>query len=205
MIEEEAKAFAEATGCTVKEDAGRGWRRVVASPVPQRIIEFDAVKDLMDANCIVVSTGGGVPVFEANDAYKGVAAVIDKDRSASILAAGFKADMLVILTAVEKVCVNFGKRPSFALLRRPPPWPCRCTAIFHVVRVGRDHRLLHGLQRVHRRGHRARELVREKDGLCHRHGVGHRLARQRHHEPDHLERHRHALARPRAALWYRSR
>lgn len=107
MIEEEAKAFAEATGCTVKEDAGRGWRRVVASPVPQRIIEFDAVKDLMDANCIVVSTGGGVPVFEANDAYKGVAAVIDKDRSASILAAGFKADMLVILTAVEKVCVNF--------------------------------------------------------------------------------------------------
>ena len=107
MIEEEAKAFAEATGCTVKEDAGRGWRRVVASPVPQRIIEFDAVKDLMVANCIVVSTGGGVPVFEANDAYKGVAAVIDKDRSASILAAGFKADMLVILTAVEKVCVNF--------------------------------------------------------------------------------------------------
>ena len=84
----------------------------------------------MDAGYIVVSTGGGgVPVFEANDAYKGVAAVIDKDRSASMLAAGFKADMLVILTAVEKVCVNFGKRPSFAPSRRPPPWPCRCTAI----------------------------------------------------------------------------
>lgn len=110
MTEDEARAFAEATGCTVKEDAGRGWRRVVASPIPQRIVEFDAVKDLMDDGYVVISTGGGgVPVFEANDSYQGVAAVIDKDRSASMLAAGFKADMLVILTAVEKVCVNYGK------------------------------------------------------------------------------------------------
>ncbi len=110
MTEEEAKDFAAKTGCTVKEDAGRGWRRVVASPIPQRIVEFDAVKDLMDDGYIVVSTGGGgVPVFEANDSYQGVAAVIDKDRSASMLASGFKADMLVILTAVEKVCINYGK------------------------------------------------------------------------------------------------
>ncbi|ANE22632.1 MAG: carbamate kinase [Eggerthellaceae bacterium] len=110
MTEEEAKALAEKTGCTVKEDAGRGWRRVVASPKPQRIVEFDAVKDLMDAGYIVVSTGGGgIPVIEANDSYHGVPAVIDKDNSASMLAASFKADMLVILTAVEKVCINFGK------------------------------------------------------------------------------------------------
>ncbi len=110
MTEEEAKALAEATGCTVKEDAGRGWRMVVASPTPRRIVEFDAVKDLMDAGYVVVSTGGGgVPVFERNDHYYGVPAVIDKDRSAAMLASGFKADMLVILTAVEKVAVNFGK------------------------------------------------------------------------------------------------
>jgi carbamate kinase len=110
MTEQEAKALAEATGCVVKEDAGRGWRRVVASPIPQRIVEFDAVKDLWEAGYIVVSTGGGgIPVFEANDSYRGVPAVIDKDRSAAMLASSFKADMLVILTAVEKVCINFGK------------------------------------------------------------------------------------------------
>ncbi len=109
MTEEEAQALADKTGYTVREDAGRGWRRVVASPQPQRIVEFDAVKDLMDEGYIVVSTGGGgIPVIEANDSYHGVAAVIDKDNSASMLAAAFHADMLVILTAVEKVCINFG-------------------------------------------------------------------------------------------------
>lgn len=110
MSEEEAKAKAAETGWTFKEDSGRGWRQVVASPKPQRIVEFDAVKDLMDAGYIVISTGGGgVPVFEQNDSYVGVPAVIDKDRSSALLAAGFKADMLVILTAVEKVCINFNK------------------------------------------------------------------------------------------------
>ncbi len=65
LTEEEAKAKADETGCTFKEDAGRGWRQVVASPKPERIVEFDAVKDLMDDGYIVVSTGGGgVPVFE---------------------------------------------------------------------------------------------------------------------------------------------
>ncbi len=110
MTEEEAKAKAAETGWTFKEDAGRGWRQVVASPKPQRIVEFDAVKDLMDAGYIVVSTGGGgVPVFQKDDGYVGVPAVIDKDRSSAKLASDFKADMLVILTAVEKVCVNYGK------------------------------------------------------------------------------------------------
>lgn len=110
LSEEEAKAKAAETGWTFKEDAGRGWRQVVASPKPVRIVEFDAVKDLMDAGYIVVSTGGGgVPVFEKEGLYEGVPAVIDKDRSSAKLAADFGADMLVILTAVEKVCVNFGK------------------------------------------------------------------------------------------------
>lgn len=110
MTEEEAKAYAEKTGCEVREGAGRGWRRVVASPKPVRIVEFDAVKDLFDNGYLVVSTGGGgIPVIEKDGSYQGVPAVIDKDRSASMLAADFEADMLVILTAVEKVCINFGK------------------------------------------------------------------------------------------------
>ena len=110
MTEEEAKAKAAETGWTFKEDAGRGWRQVVASPKPERIVEFDAVKDLMDNGYIVVSTGGGgVPVFETDKGYEGVPAVIDKDRSSAKLAADFGADMLVILTAVEKVCINFNK------------------------------------------------------------------------------------------------
>ena len=108
LTEEEAKAKAAETGYTFKEDAGRGWRQVVASPKPRRIVESDAIQDLFDDGYIVVCTGGGgVPVFERNDTYEGVPAVIDKDRSAAMMAATFKADMLVILTAVEKVAINF--------------------------------------------------------------------------------------------------
>jgi carbamate kinase len=110
LTKEEAEAKAAETGWTYKEDAGRGWRQVVASPKPRRIVESDAIRDLFDAGYVVVCTGGGgVPVFEANDSYTGVPAVIDKDRSAAMMAATFDADMLVILTAVEKVAVNFGK------------------------------------------------------------------------------------------------
>lgn len=116
MTEEEAQKKAKEMGITVKEDSGRGWRQVVASPTPQRIVEFDAVKDLMDAGYIVISTGGGgVPVIEKNDSYVGVPAVIDKDRSSAKLAADFKADMLVILTAVEKVYINFNTPEQKAL------------------------------------------------------------------------------------------
>lgn len=116
LTEEEAKRRSEETGYVYKEDAGRGWRQVVASPKPQRIVEFDAIKDLMDDGYIVVSTGGGgVPVIERNDSYEGVPAVIDKDRSSAKLAADFKADMLVILTAVEKVYINFGTPQQTAL------------------------------------------------------------------------------------------
>ena len=88
MDEETAKAKAEAMGITVKEDAGRGWRQVVASPIPKRIVEFDAVRDLVEDGYVVVSTGGGgVPVFETENGYVGTPAVIDKDRSSALMAA----------------------------------------------------------------------------------------------------------------------
>ncbi len=110
LTEEEAKRRAAEDGATYAEDVGRGWRMMVASPRPQRIVELDAIKDLMDDGYIVIAAGGGgVPVFEYDDSYHGVPAVIDKDRTSAKLAADFKADMLVILTAVEKVAVNFGK------------------------------------------------------------------------------------------------
>jgi len=106
--EEEAAKLMEETGNKYVEDAGRGWRQVVASPAPVRIVEFDAIKDLVDDGYLVVSTGGGgVPVIEEDGGYRGVPAVIDKDRSSAKLAADFKADMLVILTAVPKVAINF--------------------------------------------------------------------------------------------------
>ena len=107
MDEETAKAKAAEMGITVKEDAGRGWRQVVASPIPKRIVEFDAVRDLVEDGYVVVSTGGGVPVFETENGYVGTPAVIDKDRSSALMAAELGADMLIILTAVEKVCINF--------------------------------------------------------------------------------------------------
>ena len=108
LTEEEAMKRAEETGYTYKEDAGRGWRQVVASPIPKRIVEFDAVRDLVEDGYVVVSTGGGgVPVFETENGYVGTPAVIDKDRSSALMASELNADMLVILTAVEKVCVNF--------------------------------------------------------------------------------------------------
>ena len=111
VVDANDPAFQDPTkpvGATFKEDAGRGWRQVVASPAPVRIVEFDAIKDLVDDGYLVVSTGGGgVPVVEEDGGYRGVPAVIDKDRSSAKLAADFKADMLVILTAVPKVAINF--------------------------------------------------------------------------------------------------
>lgn len=109
--EEEAKAIAAEKGYTMKEDAGRGWRRVVASPLPVEIVELDAVKTLNDVGFVVVTVGGGgIPVVrnEAGD-LEGVAAVIDKDLASEKLARDMDADALVILTAVEKVSINFKK------------------------------------------------------------------------------------------------
>ncbi|MDI7277307.1 MAG: carbamate kinase [Anaerolineae bacterium] len=98
-------------GWTVREDAGRGWRRMIASPIPLKIIEQDAIKALVDAGFIVVGVGGGgVPVIEDEAGMlKGAIAVIDKDRASSLLASALKADLFLISTAVEKVALNYNK------------------------------------------------------------------------------------------------
>lgn len=106
--EEEAKALVEEKGYTVKEDAGRGYRRVVASPVPMKIVELDSVKRLFDTTIVVTCGGGGIPVVEnADGTLEGVPAVIDKDLAAEKLAEDIDADTLLILTEVEKVAINF--------------------------------------------------------------------------------------------------
>jgi carbamate kinase len=108
--EDRAKLF-EQEGWMVKEDAGRGWRRMIASPQPLRIVERDAIKALIDAGFIVVGVGGGgIPVVEdEHGMLKGVFAVIDKDRASALLAADLQVDLLLISTAVEKVAINFNK------------------------------------------------------------------------------------------------
>ena len=111
MEEAEAKRREKEMGWSVVEDAGRGWRRVVASPMPKDIVELVSVKTLIDAGVIVITVGGGgIPVIDAgNGTYRGVAAVIDKDFASSLLASEIKADLFLIATAVEKVAINFGK------------------------------------------------------------------------------------------------
>ena len=100
----------EANGVRCMEDAGRGYRVVVASPMPQRIRELETIKTLVNAGHIVITCGGGgIPVISENGKLVGVNAVIDKDNASSLLAAQLGADYLVILTAVEKVAINFGK------------------------------------------------------------------------------------------------
>ena len=98
-------------GYNVIEDAGRGYRRVVASPKPQSIIEIESIRDMVDAGLVVVACGGGgIPVYKTEGHHlKGAAAVIDKDFASCVLAQQVNADTLIILTAVEKVAINFGK------------------------------------------------------------------------------------------------
>jgi len=111
MDEVEAVRRTETEGWNVVEDAGRGWRRVVASPLPQRVIERDAVKELLDAGFVVITVGGGgIPVVKDDGGnLVGMAAVIDKDFASSLLGQSIGADLLLISTAVEKVSLNFGK------------------------------------------------------------------------------------------------
>lgn len=110
--EEEAKKIAEEKGYTMKEDAGRGWRRVVASPNPKRIAEIDSVKRLWDSTIVITAGGGGIPVIENMDgSLTGVPAVIDKDLAAERLAEDMETDILLILTEVDKVSINF-KKPN---------------------------------------------------------------------------------------------
>ncbi|MDD6004354.1 MAG: carbamate kinase [Firmicutes bacterium] len=110
MSKEEADKIAEEKGFVFVEDAGRGYRRVVPSPKPVEIVELNVVEQLVNAGDIVITVGGGgIPVVKTDDGLKGVAAVIDKDRASSKLALDMNADMLVILTAVDRVCINFNK------------------------------------------------------------------------------------------------
>ena len=108
---EQADSIAAATGYTFIEDAGRGYRRVVPSPMPVKIVELPVVERLVGLHGVVITVGGGgIPVEEIGPGdYQGVAAVIDKDRASAKLALDLKADMLVILTAVDKVAVNYNK------------------------------------------------------------------------------------------------
>lgn len=108
--EAEAKKIMNEKGYVFKEDAGRGWRRVVASPNPKRIAELDSVKRLWDTTIVVTAGGGGIPVIENLDgSLTGVPAVIDKDLAAERLAEDMETDILLILTEVDKVCLNFNK------------------------------------------------------------------------------------------------
>ena len=111
MTREEADRMVAERGYDVIEDAGRGWRRVVASPQPVSIIEIESIRDMVNAGLVVVACGGGgIPVYKTEGHHlKGAAAVIDKDFAACVLAQQVEADTLIILTAVEKVAVNFGK------------------------------------------------------------------------------------------------
>lgn len=111
MSEAEAKRRQTEQGWSVVEDAGRGWRRVVASPLPKEIVELETVETLLEKGIVTITVGGGgIPVVDSgNGIYCGVAAVIDKDYASSLLARAIKADLFVISTAVEKVAINFGK------------------------------------------------------------------------------------------------
>jgi carbamate kinase len=111
MEEGEARRREREMNWSVVEDAGRGWRRVVASPLPKEIIEIDSVKLLLKAGQVVITVGGGgIPVVDRGDGELiGTAAVIDKDFASSLLAQTIKADLLLIATAVEKVAIHFGK------------------------------------------------------------------------------------------------
>ncbi len=116
MTKEDAERIEAEKGYTFVEDAGRGYRRVVPSPQPKRIVEIGVVNKLVDDDVVVITVGGGgIPVVETPEGLKGTAAVIDKDKSCARLAEDLNADMLVILTAVDRVCINFNKPDQKAL------------------------------------------------------------------------------------------
>ncbi|HJA72853.1 MULTISPECIES: carbamate kinase [Lactobacillaceae] len=107
---EQADQIAADKGYTFKEDAGRGYRQVVPSPLPQKIIELDSIETLINnGDLVIAGGGGGIPVVITDEGLKGVPAVIDKDRSSALLADNINADKLIILTAVDYVYINFNK------------------------------------------------------------------------------------------------
>lgn len=110
MDEREARRREREMGWTIAEDAGRGWRRVVPSPMPKEIVELDSIRLLIEAGIVVITVGGGgIPVVDIGEGeYRGVAAVIDKDYASSLLARALQADLFLIATAVERVALHFG-------------------------------------------------------------------------------------------------
>ena len=122
MTREEAQRMVAERGYDVVEDAGRGWRRVVASPQPKAIVEIESIRDMVEAGLVVVACGGGgIPVFRTEGHHlKGAAAVIDKDFASCVLAQQVEADALIILTAVEKVAIHFGQPDETWLDRLTP-------------------------------------------------------------------------------------
>lgn len=111
MDEADAEALSKSEGWTVQEDSGRGWRRVIASPKPVRIVELDSIKHLVQQGALVICCGGGgVTVIESDDnELVGIEAVIDKDRVSALLAESIQAELLLIPTGVEKIALNIGK------------------------------------------------------------------------------------------------
>ncbi|CAM9122790.1 carbamate kinase [Mycoplasma todarodis] len=110
LTEEQGKELAKQNGWIVKEDSGRGWRRVVASPKPIDIVEKNILKKLSDDNVILIAGGGGgIPVYKENNDLIGIDAVIDKDFTSATMAELVDADTFIILTAVDKIIINFGK------------------------------------------------------------------------------------------------
>ena len=110
--QDQAEAIAKEKGYTMREDAGRGWRRVVASPVPQKIVEIGTLKTLWDTTIAIACGGGGIPVIVREDGtLEGIPAVIDKDLAAQKLAEAMEADILLILTEVDAVSIDF-KKPT---------------------------------------------------------------------------------------------
>jgi len=116
--EARAKRYRDEGGWHIMEDAGRGWRRVVPSPLPMHIVEQEAIKALIELGFVVIGVGGGgIPVVEEDGSLRGVDAVIDKDYASGLLATGIKADLFLISTAVEKVALNYGKPNQVDLVR----------------------------------------------------------------------------------------
>ena len=109
-VEKKARKYEKERRWNIKEDSGRGWRRVVPSPKPVRIVENEAIKALANQGFVVVAVGGGgIPVIEKNAQLRGIEAVVDKDYASALLATNVKADLFLITTSVEKVALNFGK------------------------------------------------------------------------------------------------
>ena len=157
--EAEAKDRMQNDGWAMVEDAGRGWRRVVASPLPLEIIEENAITALTEKGfCVVAVGGGGIPVIrEDNGNLKGTAAVIDKDFASALLASNINADMFIVSTAVEKACLNFGKPDQKALDKvtvaeleqyckeghfKPGSMLPKCEAIIKFIKNGGKHAII---------------------------------------------------------------